>query len=102
MSQEARFNFVPLRKKKRIEQDLYVKINRTGALIFPKQVIINFIGDLKPFFIELYFDERKRALAFNFLESYSNPEKKSHVRFLKINENCQSHYICTNKCKAIS
>ena len=79
------FNFIPLKKKKNIPVEAYVKITKAGSLMIPMVTVMELTGDSKPFLLQLYHDQDKRTLGFRAIKSYNNPDKNSSVRFIKIN-----------------
>lgn len=96
------FNFIPLKKKKNIPVEAYVKITKIGALWIPMVTVMELTGDSKPFFLQLYYDQDKRALGFRALKIYSNPDKNSAVRYIKINKNKAGYSYCMTSVKSFT
>jgi len=81
-SEKETFNFFPLRKKKKIPTELYVKISTPGVLILPSHTLIQLVGsDTQTFWIHLFVDQEKRAVGFFISREFKG--KEPSIRLVK-------------------
>jgi hypothetical protein len=83
------FNFSPLRRFKKQNEEIYLKINKNGYIYFSKKALSNFglsnEGDKT--FIKIYYDKENRAMGFRFNNNMKLGEKDPSVRLLVVHKN---------------
>lgn len=84
----SNFCFVPLTRKKKINnlEKAYIRIQAPGNVIMPKLTLFELTNSddlLKTFFLHLYYDKDKRAIAFFVSHEMRKDDYESNIRPIK-------------------